>query len=129
MAVLVTMTLGMLGFFNHPSSAKSDDLVISEIAQSEVRIKTSIKKLHKLENGIQLYSFRYRSDPVQYVGVMADEIAANKATRNAVVSMGKGHYTVNYEKLGLQLITLETWQKEGPKAFSKNEKLTLNQAN
>ncbi len=126
MIALVAMFLGVLGFFDNASIAKSGDLNISEIAQSEVRIKTNIKKLHKLDNGIQLYSFQYRSDPIQYVGVMADEIAANEKYRGAVVAMGEGHYTVNYEKLGLQLITLETWQKEGQNAFQKNANLILN---
>lgn len=115
---LVSLLVGFVALNGNISHAKTEQLIISEISKYESLIKTNVKKLHKLDNGIQLYSFQYISDTTRYVGLMADDLATNDKYRWAVINMGHGHYMINYEKLGLQLITLETWQKEGPTAVN-----------
>lgn len=109
--VLGEMTIGV-------SEAKTEQLNIKEISEYESLIKTKVKKLHKLENGLQLYSFQYISDTTRYVGLMADDLAGNEKYKWAVVNMGEGHYMINYEKLGLKLVTYKMWLKKGPKAVN-----------
>ena len=72
--------------------------------------KKDIVYLATLENGIRLYSFRYiRDDATVHVGVMAQDLLGQEAYRDAVIMMKTGFYAVNYEKLGLRMVTLNEW--------------------
>jgi hypothetical protein len=64
--------------------------------------------LGRLDNGIGVYRFRYRgNDRTAYVGVMAQEVQT--LVPNAV-SLGRGGYLrVDYDKLGLKLLTWDEW--------------------
>ena len=76
---------------------------------SDMRLKRDIVELVTLENGIKLYSFRYLWEDTVYVGVMAQDLLEHESYKDAVVMKESGFYAVHYERLGLQMITLEEW--------------------
>ena len=76
---------------------------------SDIRLKRDIVELVALENGIKLYSFRYLWEDTVYVGVMAQDLLEHESYKDAVVIQQSGFYAVHYERLGLQMITLEEW--------------------
>ncbi len=119
MLTLVATMLIPLGFYDNISqaNAKSDvrlsDNLVEMVTASELAIKRNVKKLTTLSSGLTLYSFQYRNDPTTYVGLMADDLVKNSLYKPYVISMGEGHYVIHYEKLGLHIVTLETWKQEG----------------
>lgn len=125
--IMIALALSLFGFFETNSQAKNDTLRISEtielndkiskIQASEERIKHNINKLKTLENGLNVYSFQYKSEPTIYVGFLAHEVAQNNKFKEFVIHMGDGYYTIHYEKLGFQPITLKSWQQAGMSAF------------
>lgn len=118
---MITLSLSLLGFFGSNSQAKDDakldNSIVEWIKVSELKIKRNIKKVTTLENGLNLYSFQYRSEPTTYVGFLAHELAASDKFKNYVVHMGEGFYTIHYEKMGFQTITYENWQLSGEDAL------------
>ncbi len=117
MAALVATFLGALGFYDGIHQAKSQNRLETSLVKltelSERRIKRNIEKLTTLENGLNLYKYQYKSEPTIYVGLLADDLVKNKTHQHAVVHMWDGYYAINYEKLGIQQVTYETYQKEG----------------
>lgn len=84
-----------------------------------MRLKKDFVYLATLENGIRLYSFRYIwDDPTVYVGVMAQDLLEQEPMRDAVIMTKTGFYAVDYEKLGLKMITLEEWQLNHDSIYS-----------
>lgn len=81
--------------------------------RSDVRLKKGVTYIATLESGIRLYSFQYLWDDKVYVGVMAQDLLSNSATRKAVSSTSDGYYAVDYEMLGLRMTTLEAWRAQG----------------
>lgn len=80
---------------------------------SDRRLKRDIRPIATLQNGLQLYSFRYIGDDVFYVGVMAQDLLKQAEFKDAVRMTSDGVYVVNYEKLGLKgTTTLKTWQND-----------------
>jgi hypothetical protein len=80
---------------------------------SDARLKVNIKPVAILPNGLRLYSFQYRRNPTTtYVGVMAQDLlqSENSEFRDAVVVGSDGYYAVNYDKLGLKMLTLNEWR-------------------
>jgi Chaperone of endosialidase len=75
---------------------------------SDIRLKRDITAVARLDNGINLYSFRYRWSDQVYVGVMAQEVAA--IVPDAVVMASNGYLAVCYDRLGLRMQTLEQWR-------------------
>jgi hypothetical protein len=62
----------------------------------------------RLGNGLELYRFRYKgSDRTLYVGVMAQEV--QKVQPSAVSRDHNGYLMVNYDQIGLQLMTWKEW--------------------
>ena len=91
------------------------------VEPSDIRLKNDIQLLTTLENGINIYSFRYKSAPEKvYVGVMAQELLENPVWREAVIMQKNGFYAVNYSKLGLKMVTLEEWKNEGTASIHKS---------
>jgi hypothetical protein len=80
---------------------------------SDIRLKRDIHLLATLDNGLKIYSFKYLWSDTAYVGVMAQDLLANSAWRDAVVTMPNGFYAVNYEELGLRMVTLDQWREQG----------------
>ncbi len=82
-------------------------------AVSDIRLKQNIKYLTKLDNGLKIYSFEYIEknslDKTEYVGVMAQDLLKDIRYKDAVVVMDNGFYAVNYNALGLKMISLEKW--------------------
>jgi hypothetical protein len=74
---------------------------------SDRRLKRDIVELAHLDNGINLYRYRYRWSDQLYVGVMAQEVA--EIVPNAVVRGADGYLRVDYVRLGLKLQTWDDW--------------------
>ncbi len=80
---------------------------------SDRRLKRDTRPIATLQNGLQLYSFRYIGDDVFYVGVMAQDLLKQAEFKDAVRTTSDGVYVVNYEKLGLKgTTTLKAWQND-----------------
>ncbi len=75
---------------------------------SDRRLKTDVVALGKTEDGIKLYSWKYKSDLVTtWVGVMAQDLETTHP--EALVTASDGFYRVNYSGLGVRMMTLEQW--------------------
>lgn len=61
---------------------------------SDRRLKTDIERVGTLENGIPVYTFRYRNDPKKRIGVMADEVV--KVLPHAIRFDDAGYALVDY---------------------------------
>lgn len=114
-------------------STREDTIVdrialVDKVAKAEQRIKSDIKELVTLPNGLKLYSYKYRTDPNTYVGLLATDLAASEAFRHYVVDMGDGFYTINYPALKLHQATLEEYKRLGLAALKEKQKQTSSKA-
>ena len=76
--------------------------------RSDIRLKQDIVPLGLLDNGLELYRFRYKgSDRTAYVGVMAQEV--QQIDSSAVWRGPDGYLRVNYDRLGLKFMTWKEW--------------------
>jgi hypothetical protein len=76
--------------------------------RSDIRLKEDIVPLVQLDNGLELYRFRYKgSDHTFYVGVMAQEV--QKIKPSAARRGPDGYLRVNYDRLGLKFMTWKEW--------------------
>ena len=75
---------------------------------SDIRIKKDIAAIGTLPNGLTLYRFKYLWGKTDLVGVMAQEVL--KVEPRAVTTGLNGYYRVNYEMLGLSMMTFRQWQ-------------------
>jgi hypothetical protein len=76
--------------------------------RSDIRLKEDIVPLVRLNNGLELYRFRYKgNDRTAYVGVMAQEVQEIEPT--AVWSDHNGYLMVNYDRIGLKFMTWKEW--------------------
>lgn len=71
--------------------------IASAIAASDRRLKSNIRKIGKLANGLPVYSFTYINTGEQTMGVMADEV--REAFPEALGPRFNGYDTVDYAKL------------------------------
>ena len=96
------------GVWGNPTNASYAASQPIGIFVSDVRLKRDITPLGRLDDGLELYSFRYLWSDTVYVGVMAQEVAA---TMPSAVMMGEdGYLRVDYGKLGLRMRTLAEWE-------------------
>ena len=72
---------------------------------SDSRLKTDIKPVGTADNGLTLYTFRYKGSDALYQGVMAQDVLAH--TPEAVATMANGFYAVNYDMLGLAMTRVD----------------------
>jgi hypothetical protein len=64
----------------------------------------------RLDNGLQLYRFRYKGDDrTAYVGVMAQDV--EKIDPGAVLRDRDGYLKVNYDRIGVRFMTWEEWSE------------------
>jgi hypothetical protein len=77
------------------------------LSVSDSRLKEAVVPVRQLANGIELYRFRYRGDSEVYVGVIAQQIA--HLVPDAVVRGDDGYLRVDYDRLGLKLMTWTEW--------------------
>jgi Chaperone of endosialidase len=76
---------------------------------SDIRLKQDITAVGRTPDGLHLYRYRYIGDDVFYVGVMAQEVA--ECEPDAVMRGKDGYLRVDYDKLGLRLLTFEDWTR------------------
>lgn len=70
------------------------------IAKSDVRLKKNIHKVGELDNGLNVYQYRYIDDDEKvHLGVMAQEVAEIKPEALGPLTED-GYMTVDYGKLG-----------------------------
>jgi len=74
---------------------------------SDSRLKRDAALVAHLDNGLNLYSYRYSWGEQRYVGVMAQEVA--RLAPEAVVRAENGFLRVDYRRLGLRLQTWDEW--------------------
>lgn len=74
---------------------------------SDIRLKHDIALLGQTDNGLGLYRYRYNWSEQLYVGVMAQEV--EKVVPAAVTQGPDGFKRVNYESIGLKLLTWDDW--------------------
>ena len=74
---------------------------------SDIRLKRDIAEVGRLANGLPLYRYRYPWSDIEYVGVMAQEVAA--VMPEAVLRGTDGYLRVDYARLGTRLMTFDTW--------------------
>jgi len=81
---------------------------------SDRRLKSNIQQLGYVADDIPLYRFNYTYDEqTTYVGVIAQDLLETHPY--AVYLSPDGYYMVDYEVLGLEMMTLEEWQTENDK--------------
>jgi hypothetical protein len=95
------------------TNTSDDKSVQTCLAPSDMRLKHDIHELAVLENGLKIYSFKYKSRNGDFVGVMAQDLFSSPEWSKAVVQREDGHYLVNYGELGIRMTTLENWNKNG----------------
>lgn len=92
---------------NSGTKSQSSDKGNSSVgAVSDQRLKRDIQQLTTMPNGIKLYSFKYLWSDDLYVGVMAQDLLNNPQWKDAVITSNTGFYSVDYSKLGTQMMTL-----------------------
>jgi hypothetical protein len=86
---------------------------------SDRRLKKDIVYRATLEGGIRIYSFRYLWSEEIFVGVMAQDLLAAPALRDAVILTRGSFYVVDYRALGLKMITLDEWLQSPDRIFAR----------
>ena len=72
---------------------------------SDIRLKTNIKQVGKLDNGIKLYTWKWTDEAKKIVnnqpeyGVIADEV--QDTMPEAVIRGSDGYLRVNYSAIGV----------------------------
>jgi hypothetical protein len=66
------------------------------IKYSDARLKTDIEKIGKLDNGLPVYSYRYKGSDTPEIGVMAQDV--RKSNPGAVHRQASGYDAVDYGK-------------------------------
>ena len=92
------------------SAAESRALIIGSGGpplESDTRLKRDIAQVGELDNGINLYCYRYLWSDTTYVGVMAQEVA--EVMPEAVLRGADGYLRVDYARLGLRVQTWDQW--------------------
>lgn len=69
----------------------------SAYMMSDRRLKTDIKLVGKLDNGLNVYQYRYKSGGPTQIGLMADEV--EKVSPDAVATHESGYKMVDYSKV------------------------------
>jgi uncharacterized protein DUF3300/endosialidase-like protein len=87
--------------------------------RSDINLKQDIVPLVRLDNGLELYRFRYRGDdPTTYVGVMAQDV--RKVEPNAVWRARDGYLRVDYDLIGVEFMTWKEWVARGGASSSSS---------
>jgi hypothetical protein len=82
------------------------------LVASDKRLKRDIALVDRLPSGLGLYRYRYLWSDTEYVGVMAQEVAA--VAPEAVVTGDDGYLRVDYAALGTSLTTWDAWRASHP---------------
>jgi hypothetical protein len=117
---LLLQTPVIHGGYTNTSKDKTFQVCDEEIEESDIRLKHDIHELAVLENGLKIYSFKYKSRDGDFVGVMAQDLLSDPRWSKAVVRRQDGHYLVNYGELEIRMTTLENWTKNGKKSVLRS---------
>ena len=71
----------------------------TETTTSDRRLKTDIQPIGMLDDGLKVYSYRYKSGGPVQIGVMADEVAVLRPQAYIKGGAGDGFDAVDYSKL------------------------------
>jgi hypothetical protein len=83
----------------------------SGLVYSDIRQKRDMLPVDIMANGLKLYRYRYRWSATEYVGVLAQDVAA--IVPEAVSKDAAGFLRVDYPRLGLRLRTYRDWLTKG----------------
>ena len=89
---------------------------------SDRRVIFDVAEVGKLENGINVYSFKYLWEDKVRVGVIAQELAERPDTKAAVLTLANGLLGVDYEALGLRMATEAQFKQAGMAALKVDYK-------
>ena len=87
--------------------------------ESDIRLKADVRFVEQLENGINLYAFRYTGDERMFVGVNAAEIHADPRHRHAAVELEGNFLGVDYQALGLEVVNEAEMREAGRAALAR----------
>lgn len=102
----------LLGFdlaepMDEKAPAKLSDVRLTKLAakvggkkQSDLRLKTDVRRIGTAAHGLPLYTFRYVHEAGLYEGVMAQDVL--DVMPAAVSLRDDGYYQVDYELLGIR---------------------------
>lgn len=77
----------------------SNILGVGNTKASDRRLKTNIQAVGVLDDGLKVYSYRYKSGGPVHIGVMADEVAILRPQAYIKGGAGDGFDAVDYSKL------------------------------
>ena len=77
----------------------SNVLGVGNTKASDRRLKTNIQAVGVLDDGLKVYSYRYKSGGPVHIGVMADEVAVLRPQAYIKGGAGDGFDAVDYSKL------------------------------
>lgn len=86
---------------------------------SDADLKTDITRVHTMDNGLNIYAFRYKGDGRGFVGVLAEELVDDPRFASAVTRGKGGYLQVNYGKLGLPLMEGKQMAAAGVEALAR----------
>jgi hypothetical protein len=78
---------------------------------SDVNLKHDIVPVGHLANGLGLYRFSYNDSDEVFVGVLAQEV--ERVMPDAVRRAPNGYLEVNYDRVGVPMMTWEQWVDAG----------------
>ncbi len=105
---IATITAGTSGSCNDAGTLSGPLNNGGNCPGSDIRLKKDIANVGKATHGLKLYSFRYIGGDETFVGVMAQDVLDVKP--EAVVTRADGFYTVDYDALGLKMISIDKWR-------------------
>ncbi len=118
-SVSVLLLISKPGYSDDKSAERLDVNFVEMVKKSEQQIKQNVTKIFTLKNGLSIFSYQYKRTPQNtYIGLMADDVARHNVFKAYVIHMGEGRYVINYDKLGLHPVSLETFEKEGLAALT-----------
>jgi hypothetical protein len=100
--------------YEKPTLVRRDALPLltaAPTAASDRRLKTDIVQVGLLRAGIPLYRFRYLGRDEVFVGVMAQDVLP--VVPEAVTTDASGFMRVDYQRLGMRMMTLAEWEAGG----------------
>jgi hypothetical protein len=90
-----------------------DGQITTPQMNAEIKNETSTASLNQFIQtyDLKLYRWKYVDDPSgqMYVGVMAQDLLEIPELKHAVIVGDDGFYRVNYQALGLKMLTYEEW--------------------
>lgn len=78
---------------------------------SDMTVKRDILKVGQLDNGLNLYRFKYLWSEKEFVGVMAQEV--QEVIPEAVFRTPEGLLNVNYDMVGTTFMPYSEWAASG----------------